>query len=245
MLLAIQSQPPGSVQGSLRITEQGEMIQTKFGVPQVAQRQLEIYHTAVLLATLQPPKPAKAAAWRDLMDRMAAHSCAAYRGAATPQEELGNLNIGSRPTRWAQVDDGRGVAAGDSLDLRMDPGTRLGDIGGLWARARASTRLVLPAWLGVADAIALAVEEGQGGVLRDMYEHWPFFTSVIDLIEMVLAKADMRIASLYDAVLVTKPEVGSPSPACVPAGAAAAREATCAPPTPPTHPPPSPSGTVL
>jgi phosphoenolpyruvate carboxylase len=112
MQLAIQSQPPGSVQGRLRITEQGEMVQAKFGVPSVALRQLEIFSNAVLLATLQPPQPPREQSWRDLMDEMSAVSCKAYRGVvfeepnfiayfqrATPQEELGNLNIGSRPTR--------------------------------------------------------------------------------------------------------------------------------------------------
>jgi phosphoenolpyruvate carboxylase len=112
MQLAILSQPPGSVEGRLRITEQGEMVQAKFGVPSVALRQLEVFSSAVLTATLQPPKPPKDNTWRTLMEEMSAVSCKAYRGVvfedpqfisyfqkATPQEELGNLNIGSRPTR--------------------------------------------------------------------------------------------------------------------------------------------------
>lgn len=201
MQLAIQSQPPGSVEGRLRITEQGEMVQAKFGVPSVAVRQLEIFSNAVLLATLQPPKPPKDASWRDLMEEMSAVSCKAYRGVvfedphfisyfqkATPQEELGNLNIGSRPTRRK--------ASGDVTSLRAIP----------WIFAWTQTRLVLPAWLGVGEALQAAASSGKRGVLRDMYEHWPFFQSVVDLIEMVLSKGDMRMAALYDSVLVREPQ---------------------------------------
>jgi phosphoenolpyruvate carboxylase len=200
MLLAIQSQPPGSVQGSIRITEQGEMVQAKFGVPAVARRQLEIYNNAVLLATLDPPKPPKDESWRQVMDTISKHSCAAYRAVvfedplfiryfqkATPQEELANLNIGSRPARRK--------AGGDVTTLRAIP----------WIFAWTQTRMVLPSWLGVADGIAAVVNDGNRSALKDMYEHWPFFQSVVDLIEMVLTKADMRIASLYDQHLVQDP----------------------------------------
>lgn len=197
MQLAILSQPPGSVEGRLRITEQGEMVQAKFGVPSVALRQLEVFSNSVLTATLQPPQPAKDASWRELMDEMSEVSCRAYRGVvfedptfisyfqhATPQEELGNLNIGSRPTRRK--------ATGDVTSLRAIP----------WIFAWTQTRLVLPAWLGVGEALMAAASSGKRDVLRDMYEHWPFFQSLVDLIEMVMAKADMRIASLYDQILV-------------------------------------------
>ncbi|PRW39191.1 phosphoenolpyruvate carboxylase 4 [Chlorella sorokiniana] len=197
MQLAILSQPPGSVEGRLRITEQGEMVQAKFGVPSVALRQLEVFSSAVLTATLQPPKPPKDNTWRTLMEEMSAVSCKAYRGVvfedpqfisyfqkATPQEELGNLNIGSRPTRRK--------ATQDVTSLRAIP----------WIFAWTQTRLVLPAWLGVADALLAAASSGQRAMLRDMYQHWPFFQSLVDLIEMVLSKADMRIAALYDTVLV-------------------------------------------
>lgn len=202
MLLAVQNQPPGSVQGSFRITEQGEMVQQKFGVPAVASRQMEIYTSAVLLATLNPPDPAKCSSWRSLMDRLSEASCKAYRSVvfenptfikyfqnATPQGELGLLNIGSRPTRRK--------AGGDVTTLRAIP----------WIFAWTQTRMVLPSWLGVGDALtAILNEEGGKRILRDMYEHWPFFQSVIDLIEMTLSKADMDIATLYDQVLVTDPE---------------------------------------
>ena len=79
MYLAIQSQPPGSVQGTLRVTEQGEMVQAKFGIPTVAVRQLEIYTTATLLATKSPPTPPRDELWRSIMTNLGKDSCAAYR----------------------------------------------------------------------------------------------------------------------------------------------------------------------
>ncbi|KAK9905656.1 hypothetical protein WJX75_003995 [Coccomyxa subellipsoidea] len=198
--LAIQSQPPGSVQGSLRITEQGEMVQTKFGIPAVAGRQMEVLSTAVLLATLSPPKPPRKSEWRGLMDQLSKISCEAYRSfvfqhpdfvpyfrAATPEEELANLNIGSRPARRKT---GGGVET-----LRAIP----------WIFAWTQTRLVLPAWLGVGTAVQTLSAQGKKADLREMYQEWPFFQSTMDLIEMILAKADMRIAQLYDEQLVHDP----------------------------------------
>ena len=198
MLLAVQSQPPGSVQNSLRITEQGEMIQQKFGVPAIASRQLEIYTTAVLLATLSPPQPPKCESWRSLMEEMGKLSCKAYRSVvfenpsfikyfqqATPQEELGNLNIGSRPARRK--------AGADVTTLRAIP----------WIFAWTQNRMLLPSWLGSGKALRAILETETGPqMLRDMYTQWPFFQSLIDLVEMVLSKADMDIAHLYDSELV-------------------------------------------
>ncbi|XP_058774448.1 phosphoenolpyruvate carboxylase 4-like, partial [Vicia villosa] len=141
--MAIQSQPPGSVMGTLRSTEQGEMVQAKFGLPQTAVRQLEIYTTAVLLATLRPPLPPREEKWRNLMEDISKISCQSYRSVvyedpefltyfneATPQAELGFLNIGSRPTR-------RKATTGIG-HLRAIP----------WIFAWTQTRFVLPAWLG-------------------------------------------------------------------------------------------------
>eukprot|EP00898_Chlorokybus_atmophyticus_P008881 jgi/Chlat1/8995/Chrsp94S08282 len=200
MYLAIQSQPPGSVQGSLRITEQGEMVQAKFGIPAVGLRQLEIYTTAVVRATLHPPSTAKNLAWREMMDRLSDISCKSYRGMvyetpnfgpyfheATPEAELGNLNIGSRPARR------KAAKPGDVRSLRAIP----------WIFAWTQTRLILPAWLGIGDALSEAIQDGHKSTLQEMYQQWPFFQSTIDLIEMILAKVDLRIAGLYDAVLVS------------------------------------------
>lgn len=197
--LAIQSQPPGSVMGSLRSTEQGEMVQAKFGLPQMAVRQLEIYTTAVLLATLRPPQPPKEEKWCNLMDEISKISCTTYRNTvyenpeflayfheATPQAELGGLNIGSRPTR-RKTSPGIG-------HLRAIP----------WVFAWTQTRFVLPAWLGVGAGLKGVCENGHTEDIRAMYKEWPFFQSTIDLIEMVLGKTDIPIAKHYDEVLVSE-----------------------------------------
>ncbi|KAL2904953.1 Phosphoenolpyruvate carboxylase 4 [Bienertia sinuspersici] len=195
--LAIQSQPPGS--GTLRSTEQGEMVQAKFGRPQIAVRQLEVYTTAVLLATMCPPQPPRDVKWRNLMEEISKVSCQHYRNMvfdnpeflpyfheATPQAELGHLNIGSRPTR-------RKSSTGIG-HLRAIP----------WVFAWTQTRFVLPAWLGVGAGLKSACENGNTDDLRAMYQEWPFFQSTIDLIEMVLGKADIPIAKLYNDVLVSE-----------------------------------------
>lgn len=197
--VAIQSQPPGSVMGSLRTTEQGEMVQAKFGLPQVAVRQLEIYTTAVLLATMRPPQQPREEKWRNIMEEISNTSCENYRTTvyknpeflnyfheATPQAELGYLNIGSRPTRRKST--------GGIGQLRAIP----------WVFAWTQTRFVLPAWLGVGAGLKSACEKGYTEDLKAMYKEWPFFTSTIDLIEMVLGKADIPIAKHYDEVLVSE-----------------------------------------
>ncbi|CAJ2629534.1 unnamed protein product [Trifolium pratense] len=197
--LAIQSQPPGSVMGTLRSTEQGEMVEAKFGLPQIAVRQLEIYTTAVLLATLRPPLPPRDENWRNLMEEISEISCQCYRNVvyenpefltyfaeATPEAELGFLNIGSRPARRKNT---RGIG-----HLRAIP----------WVFAWTQTRFVLPAWLGVGAGLKGACEKGHSEELKAMYKEWPFFQSTIDLIEMVLGKADTTIAKYYDEALVSE-----------------------------------------
>jgi phosphoenolpyruvate carboxylase len=194
--LAIQSQPPGSVDGRLRVTEQGEMVQAKFGLPGLAFRTLELYTAATLDATLAPPAPPEPA-WRARMDSLADSARRAYRGmvyetpgfidyfrTATPAPELEDLTIASRPARRRS---GGGVET-----LRAIP----------WVFAWTQTRLLLPSWLGVGDALAQARATGGGADLEAMYRGWPFFRATLDLIEMVLAKADGRIAAHYEHVLV-------------------------------------------
>ncbi|KAI3719929.1 hypothetical protein L6452_20835 [Arctium lappa] len=201
--LAIQSQPPGSVMGTLRSTEQGEMVQAKFGLPGIAVRQLEVYTTAVLLATLRPPKPPRDENWRALMEDISKISCKSYRNTvyenpefltyfqeATPQAELGNLNIGSRPTR-------RKTSVGIG-HLRAIP----------WIFAWTQTRFVLPAWLGVGAGLKGVCDMGHADELRAAYKEWPFFQSTLDLIEMVLGKADVPIVKHYDEVLVSESRRG-------------------------------------
>jgi phosphoenolpyruvate carboxylase len=191
--LAIRSQPPGSVQGRLRVTVQGEMIQAEFGLPGIALRTLEVYTTATLDATLAP-SPAPRQEWRRVMQLMAEASVRGYRQvvyetsqfvdyfrAATPEVELGDINIGSRPAR-------RGGAKKGVESLRAIP----------WQFAWTQNRLLLPAWLGVDDAL----RAGDEALLAEMMQEWPFFRSTIELIEMVLAKAEARIAAYYDRLLV-------------------------------------------
>ncbi|KAB2603810.1 phosphoenolpyruvate carboxylase 4-like [Pyrus ussuriensis x Pyrus communis] len=197
--LAIQSQPPGSVMGTLRSTEQGEMVEAKFGLPQTAVRQLEIYTTAVLLATIRPPHSPREEKWRNLMEEISKISCQNYRSVvyenpeflayfheATPQAELGFLNIGSRPTR-------RKCSTGIG-HLRAIP----------WVFAWTQTRFVLPSWLGVGAGLRGVCEKGHTEDLKAMYKEWPFFQCTLDLIEMILGKADAPIAKHYDEVLVSE-----------------------------------------
>ncbi|MBY4678817.1 phosphoenolpyruvate carboxylase [Marinobacterium arenosum] len=195
---AILAQPPGSVAGSLRVTEQGEMIRFKFGIPEIAVRNLELYTGAVLEATLAPasePRPQ----WRELIERLARRGLQDYRTlvrndpqfvpyfrAATPEQELAKLPLGSRPAKRRQ--DG-GVES-----LRAIP----------WIFAWTQIRLMLPAWLGSDGALGMALEEGEETLLKEMYHDWPFFRANIDMLEMVLAKSDVRISAYYDQRLVSE-----------------------------------------
>jgi phosphoenolpyruvate carboxylase len=194
--LALQSQPPRSQSGRIRVTEQGEMLQALFGLPDIAVRTLEVYTTGVLDAWLAPP-PEPRADWRAQMDRVSDDARAAYRAIvyeetrfveyfrlATPERELGAMNIGSRPARRSSGD---GVAS-----LRAIP----------WQFAWTQTRLLLGAWLGAEEALEKAAARGDTGFLQSMYRDWTFFRSQIDLIEMVLAKSEGGIAAEYDRRLV-------------------------------------------
>ena len=192
---AILSQPPGSVAGRFRTTEQGEMIRFKFGLPDIAEQNLNLYLAAVLEATLLPP-PSPEPVWRELMDKLASDGVSAYRAVvrehpqfveyfsqATPEQELGRLPLGSRPAKRR---------AGGVESLRAIP----------WIFAWTQTRLMLPAWLGWEAALNNALHRGEGELLGQMRTHWPFFRTRIDMLEMVLAKADESIAQLYDERLV-------------------------------------------
>lgn len=194
--VAIQSQPPGSIAGRLRVTEQGEMIQAQFGLPEIAARTLEVYTTATLHATLAPSTPPPAV-WRDAMDWLAAMSRGVYRQVvyddprfveyfryATPEVELGALPIGSRPPRREQQ--------GGVDSLRAIP----------WVFAWTQTRLLLPSWLGAGEALSGAIARDDLALLREMCRDWPFFRSTLSLIETVLAEADAHIAAEYDRRLV-------------------------------------------
>lgn len=192
---ALFSQPPGSISGSIRVTEQGEMIRFKFGLQQIAQQTLEIYAAATLEATLLPP-PEPKQAWRDLMDRMTEHSVQVYRGTVrdnphfvqylrtvTPELELQMLPLGSRPAK-------RKVSGGIE-SLRAIP----------WVFAWTQIRLMLPAWLGTGAALNQVMQQGEKSTLDEMLAEWPYFQTLIDMLEMVLSKSDRHIALYYEAHL--------------------------------------------
>ncbi|KEF31054.1 Phosphoenolpyruvate carboxylase [Marinobacter nitratireducens] len=198
---AILSQPPGSVNGSFRITEQGEMIRFKFGLPQLAIQSLTLYTTAVIEATLAPP-PKPEDDWRETMDWLTERSLKAYRDVVrenpdfvpyfrqvTPEQALGKLALGSRPARRK--------ATGGVESLRAIP----------WIFAWTQMRLMLPSWLGSDVALEEAARDHRFDVLRSMMNGWPFFRTYVDMLEMVLAKADLRIASYYEQTLLDDEEL--------------------------------------
>ena len=192
---AMASQPPGSVPGKIRVTEQGEMIRYKFGQPRVAINSLAVYVAATLRATLEP-NPAPKDEWRELIGKMSDDSLRHYRAivrederfvpyfrSLTPEQELGKLALGSRPAKRK--------ATGGVESLRAIP----------WVFAWMQVRLNLPAWLGAAQALQNALDN-EPDTLQQMMKEWPFFAAYIDLLEMVLGKADRSIAQYYEQQLV-------------------------------------------
>ncbi|QUN05681.1 phosphoenolpyruvate carboxylase [Shewanella yunxiaonensis] len=193
---AILSQPPGSVDGRIRVTEQGEMIRFKFGLPKQAIQSLALYTSAVMEATLLPP-PEPKPEWRECMEHIASDSVTAYRKvvreepdfvpyfrAATPEIELGKLPLGSRPAK-RRVDGG-------IESLRAIP----------WIFAWSQNRLMLPAWLGAGESLQAAIDRGEKVLLQEMEQHWPFFRTRISMMEMVYAKAEPNLARYYETCLV-------------------------------------------
>ena len=194
--VAILSQPPGSVNGAIRVTEQGEMIRFKFGIPDIAVRSLELYCSAVMEASLIPAAAPKEE-WRAIMDEMAEVGMNQYRSivrghedfvpyfrAITPEQELAKLPLGSRPAR-RRLDGG-------VESLRAIP----------WIFAWMQIRLMLPAWLGAESALAQSIDAGNLENLRRMHKEWPFFGAYLDMLDMVLAKAEPEIAEYYEKRLV-------------------------------------------
>jgi phosphoenolpyruvate carboxylase len=187
---ALLSQPPGAVHCGFRVTEQGEVIRYKFGLPGVAMRTLEVYMSAMLEADLLPPDSPKEI-WRSLMDSIAEKSAALYRSVVrgderfleyftqtTPIRELEEISIGSRPARRSG-----GAVIGS---LRAIP----------WVFAWTQVRLMLPAWLGtqaIFDGGEVSIRE-----LRGMMDNWTYFRNVIGMQEMVLAKSLPDITEHYE-----------------------------------------------
>lgn len=197
---AILAHPQGTIDGRFRVTEQGEMIYQNFGDVETSERSMDIF-TAAVLRDQFLQRPAPTPEWRTAMAAMSKSSCDFYRSvvqgepqfvpyfrAATPELELGALNVGSRP---AKRNPKGGVES-----LRAIP----------WIFAWAQTRLNLPAWLGIGKAFEGALNEGSGPVDREtlvkMHKEWPWFHTTVDLIEMLMAKSDRTIAAHYDKRLV-------------------------------------------
>ncbi|MBE2240367.1 MAG: phosphoenolpyruvate carboxylase [Caldilineaceae bacterium] len=192
---AILAQPPESVRGRVRLTEQGEVISTRYANMALARRHMEQLVNSVLLTAGRRPRFAQEEAWAQRMDALSDIAFHKYRALvtqpefityfheATPIDHIGALNIGSRPAR-------RKATQGIS-DLRAIP----------WVFAWTQSRVSLPSWYGVGTALeqwcAADQDASKLAALREMYREWPLFGTVIDNVQMGLAKADMEIASLY------------------------------------------------
>ena len=191
---ALLSQPPGTVNGRTRVTEQGEIIQQKYATESLAEYSLGTYIGSVLEATLAPPiKPKKN--WRKLMNAMSTVSTNAYRKNffnkdflryyfnITPQRLLEQLSIGSRPAKRNKSKDVK--------SLRAIP----------WVFAWTQIRFLLPAWLGIYEALNFAVKNKNTKILKEMLKKWPYFYAMMDMLDMVLAKTDQRIIKFYEECL--------------------------------------------
>lgn len=203
---AILSQPPGSVAGAIRVTEQGEMIRWKLGTPKLARQNFRRYISATLAATLEPPV-APSQAWRDRITSMSKTAVAAYRAVVreddqfvallrnlTPEQELGILALGSRPAR-------RKPTAGVE-SLRAIP----------WVFAWTQVRLMLPAWLGTQAAFRES-DTRSDSELKEMLS-WPFYRMQVEMLEMVLAKADGVLATYYAKRLTDESQQAAVSALC-------------------------------
>ena len=194
----LRSQPPNSVNGNIRITDQGEVIQQKYGYEPLANYNLCSYIGAVTEATLNPP-PIPKKEWRNLIEKMSDISKNSYRKninqssdfieyfkTVTPHKALGKLSIGSRPSKRKNVDN--------IQSLRAIP----------WVFAWTQIRLMLPAWLGSAEALRYSYIKEFRKILYDMEKNWPFFNSMLDMLDMVISKADPEISKIYEEFLGDK-----------------------------------------
>jgi phosphoenolpyruvate carboxylase len=192
---AILAQPKGTVQGRIRVTEQGEIIAAKYGTRASAMTNLEAMASATLLASLEPEKlgAPDAARFAAAMDQLSDAAFKAYRGLvyetegfrqffrqATPIAEIAGLKIGSRPASRKKSDA--------IEDLRAIP----------WVFSWAQARIMLPGWYGVGQALDGFADKG---LLREMAQAWPLFRATLDNMEQVLAKSDMELASHYAALV--------------------------------------------
>jgi phosphoenolpyruvate carboxylase len=193
---AILAQPPGTVKGQIRLTEQGEVIGAKYAHPEIGRRNLETLVAATIEATMLHPTKSAPKAFLDAADQISAASMAAYRKlvyetdgftdyffAATPIREIAELNIGSRPASRKAT---RAIE-----DLRAIP----------WSFSWGQCRVALPGWCGFGSAIVQFLDGGDRderlALLQRMHRQWPFFRTLLSNLDMVLAKSDLRIAARY------------------------------------------------
>ena len=198
---AVLAQAPGSVSGSFKVTEQGEVIFARYGQQAIAKRHLEQVSYAVLLASSAGRGDritAAAASYRTVADRIDQAACAAFRGLVesagfadwfawiSPLGEIGGLRIGSRPAK-------RGLGGGPPVAMDLD------DLRAIpWVFAWSQTRMNLPGWFGLGSGLAAVAADPDGlEVLRRAYREWPLFGSMLDNAEMSLAKTDRPIAVRY------------------------------------------------
>lgn len=199
---AVIAAPRGSVDGFLRLTEQGEVIHRKYGIRALALRDLEQTTGAVLRATLRPrPPEPREEAWREVAAELARDACAHYRAlvhddvdfptyfrAATPIDVIERLRIGSRPSKRA--------GSGGIESLRAIP----------WVFAWSQNRAGLTAWYGVGTALDRALAKYGRDALAEMARDWPFFNTLVDDVEMVLAKSDLDIFECYSKLAARLPQ---------------------------------------
>ncbi len=193
--VAIHAQPPGTVHGRLKVTEQGEVLSAKYSVREIAHRELELTASAVLASVLdrvEPLRVAKRASFEEVMGIMATESSRVYRDlvygdpdfsaffhAVTPVAEISRMQLGSRPasrTGSSRIEDFRAIP---------------------WVFAWTQARVVLPAWYGLGTALKAAREHAGTDLLREMEADWPFFRGLLSNAEMACAKTDLEIARRY------------------------------------------------